>query len=92
MIGTVQWTTYGQGEITMLADRPGLHPLVAVRLHGPVSFKTRDGSGFTVNWPGTVEIWAELMGPICDASHLATPSAGAAPCAPARTPERVPKR
>ncbi len=64
MIGTVQWTTYGQGEITQVVARPAQHPLVAVRLHGPVSFTTWDGTAFAVDWPGTVEVWAELIGPL----------------------------
>lgn len=64
MIGTVQWTTYGQGLVTQVLERLGLHPLVAVRLHGPVSFTTVDGSAFAIDWPATVDVWAELVGPV----------------------------
>ena len=64
MIGTVQWTTYGQGLIIRVHERVNAHPLVVVRLYGPVSVETYDGAGFAIDWPAFIEIWAELMGPV----------------------------
>lgn len=66
MIGTPQFTTLGQWPVENVCERPGEHPLVAVRVYAsreqPFEWDY-DGHSYTSTHAETA-IWTVLMGPV----------------------------